>query len=118
LFAQRSVVLVRKKRKRARPPDPGKRSPGGVEAPAGTNRKLAWDHEKSSQRKNTKTKSKTQAIERHSFTVTSGRDAIGRIEQDGRDFTAYAFPADRGLGSFPTLKAASAAISAAHGGGR
>jgi hypothetical protein len=80
---------------------------------AGANRvNIQRDHER---RKSNTGRRADQATERHSYTVTDGRDAIGRIEQDGHDFAAYALPAESRLGVFGTMKAAARAISTAHG---
>jgi hypothetical protein len=49
------------------------------------------------------------------LTVTDGTESIGRILRRGARFFSFALPSRRKLGVFPSMKAASNAISAAHG---
>ena len=83
-----------------------KRSPALVVSKRRANRK-SGPH---SQAKNTNIEAATQAPERRSFCITSGRDALGWVEQTGREFEATAAPDHRTLGIYATLKAAADAI--------
>lgn len=81
-------------------------------ASAGTER---GPNNQASQSKATKTRAKTQDVERHSLAVTHGQDAVGFVDQAGKRFTARDVDG-RKLGAFRTLKAAADAVSAAYGG--
>jgi hypothetical protein len=67
-----------------------------------------------SQPENKKPRTETRALERHSYTVTHGRETAGRIVQVGGTFTARAANGGK-LGAYLSLKAAADAISAAWG---
>jgi hypothetical protein len=60
-------------------------------------------------RKSSRVPKPTQSERRALFTLTLGRETIGKIEQDGAEFTAIA--GDCRLGVFPNLKASTNALS-------
>ena len=96
-----------------KPPLPDKRRP----ASAGTEPRAQEKESNFERPKNSKGRTRARAIVRRSFTVSVGRESIGRIEQtDDRCFTARIAPNGVELGVFGTLKAAADAISDAHGG--
>jgi hypothetical protein len=106
--------LGKRRAKRSRKvPDrpPQKRSPAPGATGSGTKR-----FRKASQKQNTKSDVKAQAVERHSFAVYDGQVAIGLVEQADQSFAATT-PDGRELGVFSSLKAAADAISAAYRGG-
>jgi hypothetical protein len=97
------------------PPDPKKRSPGAAGTAAGTHRRGRLES-LNARKNNTKSKTETQESDRF-LSVYDGRIRLASITGSGGDFVVVM--ADGALlGSFKTLRLASAAISTAHGGRR
>ena len=59
-----------------------------------------------------------QEPEQHSLALHDGRTMLGRIDQNGKVYTAYSWPTNERLGQFDSLKLATVAICALIGGDR
>jgi hypothetical protein len=90
---------------------PENKRPGAAGTAAG-----AKGHGVTRKGKSTNATGRAQPSKRAQFTITVGRDRLGRVEQVDDEFTAFACPDDHPLGAFATLKAAASAITDASRG--